>query len=66
MAEKRMHFICQSVKVFSTKSTNIYWGQYFFNWRREKLFTWSSKPCEGLASCNAKGVPFFSQFFSRP
>ena len=43
----------------------IYWGHYFYisNWRWDLHFTWSSKPCEGLAACSAKGVSSFLSYF---
>ena len=48
-----------SVNVFSTKvliGDTIF---YVSNWRRDRHFTWSSEPREGLACCSAKGVPSF-------
>ena len=49
-----MLFECQGIL---HKSTN--WAHYFYisNCRWDHQFTWSSKPCEGLATCSAKGVP---------
>ena len=41
------------------------WGHYFYlsYWRRDRHFTWSSEPPDGVAACTAKGVPsFLSQF----
>ena len=52
-----------SVNVFSTKvliGDTIF---YFSNWRRDRHFTWSSEPREGLACCSAKGVPSFLGYF---
>ena len=53
-----------SVKVFSVKVL-LNWGHYFyvFNWRRDRHFTWSSEPREGLAACSAKGVLSFFSYF---
>ena len=47
---------------FST-STNC--GHYFYvsYWRRDRHFTWSSEPREGLAICRAKAVPSFLSHF---
>ena len=36
---------------------------YVSYWRRDRYFTWSSEPREGLAACNAKGVPSFPSYF---
>ena len=36
---------------------------YVSNWRRDHHFTWSSEPHEGLATCSAKGVPYFLSYF---
>ena len=44
------------VNVFSAKvliGDTIF---YVSNWRRDRHFTWSSEPREGLACCSAKGV----------
>ena len=52
-----------SVNVFSTKvliGDTIF---YVSNWRRDRHFTWSSEPREGLACCSAKGVPSFLGYF---
>ena len=52
-----------SVNVFST---NVLIGDTIFyvsNWRRDRHFTWSSEPREGLACCSAKGVPSFLGYF---
>ena len=35
----------------------------FSYWRRDRHFTWSSEPREGLAACSAKGVPSFLSYF---
>ena len=48
-----------SVNVFSTKvliGDTIF---YVSNWTRDRHFTWSTEPREGLACCSAKGVPSF-------
>ena len=48
-----------SVKVFSKKvliGDTIF---YVSNWRRDRHFTWSSEPREGLAALCAKRVPAF-------
>ena len=44
---------------------NTNWGHYFYVswWRRDRHFTWSSKPREGLAACSAKEVPSFLSHF---
>ena len=54
--EKKNTFECQCIK---HESTN--WGHYFYvsYWRRDRYFTWSSEPREGLAIGRAKGVPSF-------
>ena len=60
--KKKMHFYL-SVNVFSTKvliGDTIF---YISNWRRDRHFTWSSEPREGLACCSAKGVPSFLGYF---
>ena len=52
-----------SVNVFSTKvliGDTIF---YVSNWRRDRHFTWSSEPREGLAACTAKGVTSFLSYF---
>ena len=57
-----MHFYL-SVNVFSTKvliGDTIF---YVSNWRRDRHFTWSSEPREGLACCSEKGVPSFFGYF---
>ena len=48
-----------SVDVIKHDST--IWGHYFYvsSWRRDRLFTWSSEPREGLATCRTKTVPSF-------
>ena len=53
-----------SVNVFSRK-VPIGPGHYFYvsYWRRDRHFTWSSEPREGLAACTAKGVPSFLSYF---
>ena len=47
-----------SVNVFNTKVLID-----FSYWRRDRHFTWSSEPREGLAACSAKGVPSFLSYF---
>ena len=57
-----MHFYL-SVNVFSTK---ILIGDTIFyvsNWRRDRHFTWSFEPREGLACSSAKVVPSFLCYF---
>ena len=52
------------VSMYLVRSTN--WGHYFYvsNWRRDRHFTWSSEPREGLlAACSTKGVPTFLSHF---
>ena len=45
-------------------SQAMYLAMYFFSyWRRDRHFTWSSEPREGLAACSAKGVPSFLSYF---
>ena len=41
------------------------WGHYInvSYWRRDRHFTWSSEPREGLAICRAKAVPSFLRYF---
>ena len=36
---------------------------YVSNWRRDRHFTRSSEPHEGLATCSAKEVPSFRSYF---
>ena len=36
---------------------------YVSNWRRDRHFTWSSEPREGLAISRAKGGPSFLSYF---
>ena len=50
--------------MYLVRGTN--WGHYFYvsNWRRDRHFTWSSEPREGLlAACSTKGVPTFLSHF---
>ena len=58
-----MHFYL-SINVFSMKvligDTIIFYVSY---WRRDRHFTWSSEPREGLAACSAKEVPSFLSHF---
>ena len=52
-----------SVNVFSTKvliGDTIFYVSY---WRRDRHFTWSSEPREGLAACSTKVVPSFLSYF---
>ena len=39
---------------------------YVSNWKRDRRFTWSSEPREGLAACTAKEVPSFLSYFRTP
>ena len=41
-------------------------GHYFYvsDWGRDRHFTWSSEPREGLPVCRAKGVPSFLSYVS--
>ena len=58
--QKSTLFECQ---VFSTRvliGDTIF---YVSNWRRDRHFTWSSEPREGLAACSAKKVPSFLSHF---
>ena len=47
------------------KHESANWGHYFYvsYWRRDRHFTWSSQPREGLAACSAKEVPSFLSYF---
>ena len=52
-----------SVNVFITKvliGDTIF---YVSSWRRNRHFTWSSEPREGLPVCSAKGVPSLLGYF---
>ena len=52
-----------SVNAFSTK---VLIGGHYINvsyWRRDRHFTWSSEPREGLAICRAKALPSFLSYF---
>ena len=40
-----------------------YYYFYVSNWKRDRHFTWSSEPREGLAACSAKEVPSFLSHF---
>ena len=57
-----MHFIW--VSMYLARKYYI-WDTIFYvsNWRRDRHFTWSSEPREGLACCSAKGVPSFLGYF---
>ena len=60
LAKNALHL---SVNVSSTKvliRDNIFYVSY---WRRDRHFTWSSEPREGLAICRAKAVPSFLSHF---
>ena len=67
MKLKKMHFIHLSVNVFSTKVLiavpslvgNVKMIFTFPTRRRDRHFTWSSEPREGLG-CSAKAVPWCS------
>ena len=51
------------VNLFSTKvliGDTIFYVSY---WRRDRHFTWSSEPREGLAACSTKVVPSFLSYF---
>ena len=63
---KKMHFIILAWLCIKHESTNR--GHYFYisYWRRDRHFTWSSEPREGLAACSAKGVPSFLWILVRP
>ena len=58
---KKMHFIWVS-KYFARKH---YLGSLFLvsNWRRDRHFTRSSEPREGLPACSAKELPSFLSYF---
>ena len=61
--KKKCTFLFECLYVFSTKvliGDTIF---YVSNWRRDRHFTWSSEPREGLACCSAKGVPSFLSYF---
>ena len=57
----KVHWLC-----IKHESTNL--GHYFYvsNWKRDRHFTWSSEPREGLAACTAKVVPLFLSYFKDP
>ena len=60
LAKNALHL---SVNVSSTKvliRDSIFYVSY---WRRDRHFTWSSEPREGLAICRAKAVPSFLSHF---
>ena len=56
---KKRNALYLSVNVFSTKLLIGDTIIHVSNWRRDRHFTWSSEPREGLACCSAKGVPSF-------
>ena len=61
--KERKKWLYLSVNVFSTKviiGDTIF---YVSNWTRDRHFTWSSEPREGLACCSAKEVPSFLGYF---
>ena len=62
--EKKMHFIWVSMYL----ARKCYLGHYInvSYWRRDRHFTWSSEPREGLAICMAKVVPSFLSYFKTP
>ena len=52
-----------SVNLISTKvliGDTIFYVSY---WRRDRHFTWSSEPGEGLLVCRARNVPSFLSYF---
>ena len=51
------------VNVFSAKVLTGDTVFYVSYWRRDRHFTWSSKPRESLAICRAKAVPSFLSYF---
>ena len=61
--KKKKNFIWVSIQGILHESTNL--GHYFYvsNWKRDRHFTWSSEPREGLGACTAKGVPSFLSYF---
>ena len=54
-SRKKMHLL--NVNAFSTK---VLIGDTSFTSPTDRHFAWSSEPREGLATCSAKGVPYFS------
>ena len=52
-----------SVNVISTKVLIEHTIFYVSYWRRDRHFTWSSEPREGLAACSTKVVPSFLSYF---
>ena len=61
--KKEKNALYFSVNVFSTKVLTgdiIFYVSY---WRRDRHFTWSSEPREGLAACSTKVVPSFLNYF---
>ena len=48
----------------SIKRESANWGHYFHVslWSRNRHFTWSSEPREGLSACSVKGVPSFVSY----
>ena len=57
---------CTLLECQYTKQESANWGHFFCVsfWRRDRHFTWSSEPREGVAACCAKEVPssFLSYF----
>ena len=57
---------CTLLECQYTKQESANWGHFFYVsfWRRDRHFTWSSEPREGVAACCAKEVPssFLSYF----
>ena len=54
---------CQCIQHLSTN-----WGHYFYvsYWRRDRHFTWSCQPREGLAVYRGNVVPSFLSYFKIP
>ena len=52
-----------SVNLISTKV--LIWDTIFYvsYWRRDRHFSWSSEPGEGLLVCRARNVPSFLSYF---
>ena len=58
-----MYYFYLSINVFSTKV--LIGGTIFYvsNWRRDRYFTWSSEPRDGLTVCRAMAAPSFLSYF---
>lgn len=52
-----------NVSIFSTKVVIDHTRFHLSNKRRDRHFTWSSEPREGLAACSTNGVPSFITYF---